>query len=126
MIGGTDVVIRAKDEPETLDACVRIIREYWPHAQFEDALTGEKYNRYHELSFGQLRELFVYPDAMAESAWDRSDGNAATNSILYLILSPQSVTVVVDDPATEPMRSLLASIQSILTQDIFGTYAEAA
>jgi hypothetical protein len=126
MIGGTDIVIPTKGDCEALDACVRIIREYWPQATFENALTAEKHNHYEELPFGHLRELFVYPDAVAEKAWDQGEANAATNSMLYLILSPDHVTVVLDDPNTEPMRSMLKSIQSSLAMDLLNTYAEAA
>jgi hypothetical protein len=50
MIGGTDIVIREKGDPEALDACVRMIREYWPLARFENALTGEKYSHYITMS----------------------------------------------------------------------------
>jgi hypothetical protein len=126
MIGGTDIVIPAKGDPEALDACVRIIREYWPQARFENALTGEKHSHYEELAFGNLQELFVYPDALAETAWDQGNDNAATNSMLYLILSPSSVTVILDDPKTEAMQSIIESIRKILAKDVWNTYAEAA
>lgn len=126
MIGGTDIVIPAKGDSEALDACVRIIREYWPQARFENALTGEKYTNYQDLPFGLLRELFVYPDALAEAAWDQGDPSAATNSMVYLILSPEQVTAILDDPNTTKMRSMLESIRSSLAMDILNTYAEAA
>jgi len=126
MIGGTDIVIPAKGDPEALDASVRMILEYWPQARFENALTAEKYNHYEELPFGRLSELFVYPDALAEKAWDQGDANAPVNSMLYLILSADNMTVVLDDPYTNEMRSMLALIQSSLTWEISSTYAEAA
>jgi hypothetical protein len=126
MIEGTDIVIPAKGDPETLDACVHIVREYWPLARFENALTGEKFSRYKELPFGSLRELFIYPDNLAESSWDHGDANANTNSMLYLILTPDGVTVVLDDPSTNEMRSMLDSIRGSLAMEIFNTYAEAA
>ena len=126
MIGGTDIVIPTKGDSEALDACVRIIREYWPQARFENALTGEKYAHYHDLPFGLLREVFVYPDTLAERAWDQSEVDAATNSVLYLILSPDHITLILDDPNTSAMRSMLESIRSSLAMDILNTYAEAA
>jgi hypothetical protein len=126
MIGGTDIVIPTKGDPECLDACVRMIREYWPHARFEDALTGEKYDQYEELPFGRLRELFVYPDELAETAWDQGDANAATNSMFYLILSPDHVTVILDDPKTESMQAIMESIRIILAKDVLNICAEAA
>ena len=126
MIGGVDVVIPTKGDPESLDACVRMIREYWSKARFENALTGEKYDRYEDLPFGCLREVFVYPDEPAERAWDQGDANAASNSMLYLILSPDHVTIILDDPKPKQMQSMLESIQRILARDVWSTYAEAA
>ena len=111
MIGGTDIVIPAKGDSETLDACVRMIREFWPEARFEDALTGEKYSRYTDVPIERLGELFVYPDVIAETLWDRGDANAAANSMVYLVLSPENVTVVADDPTAEPIKSMLESIR---------------
>jgi hypothetical protein len=118
MIEGTDIVIPAKGDPEALDSCARLIREYWPLATFENALTADKYDRYEDLPFGRLRELFVYPDRSAEKAWDQGDANAATNSMIYLILSPDNVTVILDDPNTEEMRSMLESIRCCLARDV--------
>lgn len=126
MIGGTDIVIPAKGDPEALDVCARLIREYWPAARFEDALTGEKFERYEELPFGCLRELLIYPNAVAEMAWDQGDANAIANSMVYLILSPTCVTLVIDDLGTPQMQSMLESIRSSLAMEILNTYAEAA
>ncbi len=126
MIGGTDIVIPAKGVPETLDACARMVREYWPMARFENALTGEKFRQYADVPFGYVRELLIYPDPEAESAWDQSDADAAPNSMLYLILSSESVTIVLDDPIAEPMQSMLHSIHDFLRAGKVNTFAEAA
>src|SRR5580700_7265415 len=96
MIGGNDIVIPAAGTPASLEACVRAIRRYWPHARFENAETAEKYTS--EIPFGRLKQLFAYPDEEAESMWDQDSPDSPINSMLYLILSQDSVTVVVDDP----------------------------
>jgi len=44
--------------------------------------------------------------------------------MLYVLLSPDSVTVVVDDPDAHNMREMLQSIQSMLSD--CNIYAEAA
>src|SRR5262249_8103633 len=98
MIGGTDIVIPAVGGPDDLDACARIVQCLWPHAQFEDAVTGEKYAGYADIPLGRVRELFAYRDESAEAAWDADSPDSPPNSMLYLILSPDSVTVVLDDP----------------------------
>lgn len=126
MIGGNDIVIPAVGDPAALEACARIIQRHWPHARFEDAETGDKYSWYGEIPLGHVRELLAYPDPRAEAAWDTDSPDSPPNSLLYLILSPEFVTAVLDDPGTAEMRSILGSIQTMLWQDILNTYARAA
>jgi hypothetical protein len=121
MIGGTDVIFLAEGDPVALDGCARIVQRYWPRASFEDALTGKRYGGYGDLPIGRIRELFVYQDSTAEAAWDAENGDAGPNSMIYLILSPNVVTAVVDDPNAGQMRFILASIRRFLTRDILYT-----
>ena len=111
MIGGTDIVLRTTGDPAALDICARIVVRYWPRARFEDAITGDKYEQYGDMPLGGMRELFVYRDAQSECAWDADDGDSPENSMLYLILSSDSVTVVLDDPNTAEMRSMVSSLR---------------
>ncbi len=124
MIGGTDIVIPAIGSPEALDACARIVGRYWPRARFEDAITGEKYSHYGDVPIGTIRELLIYPDASAEAAWDGDSPGSAPNSMIYLLLSPGSVTAVVDDPEEAGMTPILESIRNVLGMDILNTDAE--
>lgn len=114
MIGGTDIVIPATGAAAALDAGVRAIREYWPQATFEDAVTGEKYSRHSDLPFDRTQELFVYKDASAEAAWDADEPDSPINSMVYLILAADSVTAVVDAPETKEMRAILQAIRKVL------------
>ena len=112
--------------PRCPRGCRRVIQRYWPHARFEDAETGDKYSCYGEIPFGRVRELLAYPDADAEAAWDSDSPDSPPNSMLYLIRSLESVTVVLDDPRTAEMRSILESVRTMLWQDILNAYARAA
>jgi hypothetical protein len=112
MIGGTDIVTPPIGDAAALDACVRAIQRYWPQATFEHAVTGEKYGRYSDLPRGRTHEPFVYADAAAEAAWDTDKTDRPLNSMIYLILSPDSVTAVVDDPKTKEMRTMLKAIRN--------------
>ena len=42
MIGGTDITIPTLAGATALDFCLRVILEEWPHAVFEDAITGRQ------------------------------------------------------------------------------------
>lgn len=126
MIGGTDIVIPAVGDAATLDACVRIVQRLWPSARFEDAETGEKYDRYDDIPLGRVRQLFAYPDGQAEAAWDAGDPDTPANSMLYFLLSPDFVTVVVDDPAAPDMRVTLDAIRGIIRDRILSPDIEEA
>jgi hypothetical protein len=117
MIGGTDIVIPAVGDSTSLEACARIVQRRWPHARFEDAETGDKYARYGDIPLDRVRELFAYVDDKAEAAWDADCPDSPPNSMLYLIQSPDYVTVVLDDPNTPDMRAMLKSLQTALRQD---------
>lgn len=116
MIGGVDVVIPAVGDAAALEACARIVRRYWPHARFEDVETGEKYASSSEIPLGRVRQLFAYSDAQAEAAWDAGQEDSPLNSALYLIRSPDSITIVLDDPNTAAMQTMLEEFRTILRQ----------
>lgn len=111
MIGGNDIVFPAVGDPATLEACVRIVEQHWPDVRFEDAVTGDKYRRLADIPVGNVRKLLAYPDAKAEAAWDADSLNSPENSILILIVRPGDITLVVDNPDTAVMRSILDSIR---------------
>jgi hypothetical protein len=121
MIGGNDIVIPAVGDPATLEACVRIIQRRWPHARFEDIISGRKYSSYLDIPFGLVRHVLAYPDAEAEAAWDSDSPDSPPNSMLHLILSPNDITAVVDEPNTAEMRSMLDSIRLLLGHRLLET-----
>ena len=119
MIGGTDIVIKRRGEDADLDRCLRAIRRYWPHAVFDDALTGDRYDRYELLPVGRLTETLVYQDGAKAMEWDEKGADPAlTNTMIHLILSDKGITVVVDDAADQFIQRLLRSIKSSLRIDI--------
>jgi hypothetical protein len=126
MIGGNDIVFPAVGDAASFEACARLVRRSWPNARFEDAITGDKYHYLGEIPFGKVRELLAYPNADAEAAWDADSPDSPENSMLYLIVRPEDVTVVLDNPDTAEMRSILGAIRALLWTDILLTYARAA
>lgn len=126
MIGGTDIVIPSTGDSAALDICARIVRCWWPQARFEDAATGEKYSQYGDIPLGCVHELLAYRDAEAEHSWDAGEPDAPVNSMLYFIVSPDCVTVVLDDPAAAEMQQILTSLQGMLEAAIHRTYTAAA
>jgi hypothetical protein len=126
MIAGNDKVFPAVGDAAALEACARIVARQWPNIRFEDAITGDKYSRLSDIPFGNVRELLAYPNAEAEAAWDADSPDSHENSMLYLIARPEEITVVIDNPETTEMRSILDAIRDMLWIDILNTYKRAA
>jgi hypothetical protein len=128
VIGGNDVVFPAVGEPASLEACARIVGLHWRHARFEDAITGDKYQRLADIPFGNVTELLAYPNAEAEAAWDADSPDSPENSMLCLIVRPEDLTIVLDNPDTAVMRSILNAIRDLLKTgfDSLFMYARAA
>ncbi len=114
MIGGNDIVFPAVGDSAALEACARIVGRYWPDVRFEDAITGEKYQRLGEIPLGRVQELLAYPDAVAEAAWDSDSPDSSENSMLSLIVRNDDLTVVIDNPDTPQMKSILDDIRNCL------------
>jgi hypothetical protein len=110
MIGGIDIVFPAVGDAATLEGCAPAVGQYWPNIRFEDAVTGDKYQRLADVPFGKVRELLAYCNADAEAAWDADRPDSPENSMIYLIVRPEDVTVVLDNPDTAEMRSILNAI----------------
>lgn len=121
MIGGVDIKISTRSGPAALDASVRVIRSFWPRAVFENAETGEYYNRFDEIPFGCLGEIFVYKDKAARDLWE-ADGAVpeAANLMIHLIAEnhappgESALFIVMDDDATKEMQCVLGALRSIL------------
>jgi hypothetical protein len=127
MIGGTDIVFPAVGDPASLEECVRIVARFWPEIRFEDAITGHKYCCLADIPFGHASELLVYRDAAAQASWDADSCSSPENSMLNLIVRPEELTVVVDNPDTAEMQSILGAVRDFLrTYHLMPEYAEAA
>lgn len=126
MIGGSDIVLPAVGDSAALAACARILGRHWPEIRFEDAVTGDKYRRVDDIPFGKVRDLLAYVNPDAEAAWDADSPDSPENSMVYLLARPTQITVVMDNPYTVEMRSILGTIQELLWTDIFSAYARAA
>src|SRR5437773_583117 len=119
MIGGTDIVIPTGGGHAPLDLCLRVVRRYWPEAVFEDALTGDRYDRYESLPIGRLTEVLVYQDGRSAKEWDEKGADPSLgNTMIHLLLGEKTLTAVVDNPTEQIMREIIDSMQFALRMDI--------
>ena len=115
MIGGTDIVIPTGGGHAPLDICLRVIRRYWPEAVFEDALTGDRVERYESLPIGRLNEVLVYQNSRSAQEWDEKGADPSlSNTMIHLLLGEKTLTTVVDNVGEPAMRGLLDAIQLAL------------
>lgn len=126
MIGGIDITIPIQAGDSSLVAAVRAIVQYWPNAAFENGVSGERYDRFADIPFGRIEELFVYRDAQTARAWD-IDGAVPElyDTMVHLIVDDDRLALVVD--STEgPMAELIDAVRSALSDTIHHVLAAAA
>lgn len=119
MIGGVDIPIATEAGESSLVVAARAIRQHWPHAVFEDGLTGRRYPSYWDTPLDRMEEVFVYRDSAAADLWDAEGAvPKALNSMIHVLADEGLTTVVVDDPQDPAMKTIVAAISSGLRDDI--------
>ncbi len=105
--GRTDLILDGPGEPADSDRILRALMNLWPHAVIARAdvpvttpIGLRAANWYEVLEF---QEYFVARDEPALRAW-LADGATKENAdtMVHVLLTPVSLTAVVDDPASEP------------------------
>jgi hypothetical protein len=117
MIGGIDIHIPSKAGGLSIEVAARAIRQAWSGAVFENGITGDRYDRFGEIPFGDIEEIFVYRDAASAAIWDAEGAvPEAFNRMIHLIHDEGWVTAVVDE-RTDEMNEIIAAIKSSLTDE---------
>jgi hypothetical protein len=120
MIGGKDIVIPTSAGAAALDLAVRAISRRWPSAVFEDAETGEVFATYRSLGLGPVREILAYRDNEAAAQWrELGADETLTGTMIHLLVSQDSLTLVVDVNPPAELQSLVTAIQEGLKHGIF-------
>ena len=123
MIGGIDVHLPTRAGDEAVQVAVRAIRDHWSHAVFENGDSGEQYDSFWQIPFGELDEIFVYQDTDAARAWDVHGGvPQLCNTMIHVIGDQDMITVVVDEKDAA-MQEMIATIASALNDAILYTPA---
>ncbi len=107
MIGGADIVLHGPTRAHDTDLLVRGIRGEWPSAmiQYADEDDAASIRDFHFPVIGPA-ELMVYRDLASYQSWQAKGATAENqDSMIHLIVSDNSVTLVVDRP-----NSALASL----------------
>lgn len=118
MIGGIDVHLPTMAGASSTEVAVRAIRQRWCLATFENGITGERYDHFQQIPFGEIEELFVYRDAESADKWDAEGAVPDVyNTMIHLILDENLLTVVVDSKDAA-MMELIAAIESGLRDEI--------
>ena len=115
MIAGIDIRIPTRLGTASVEVAVRVIKQVWPHAVFENGLTGERYHRFQQIPFGKIEEIFVYRDRASADVWDEEGAvPAASNSMIHVIADEDMVTLVVDENTNE-MIEIINSVETALS-----------
>ena len=118
MIGGVERKITTRAGELAIQVAVRAIRQQWPKAVFENGDTGERYARFWDIPFQDLKEIFVYRDTVAADDWDSKGAiPELSNSMIHLIADTGLITVVVDE-LNAAMSEIVDGIASALGDEI--------
>ena len=124
MIGGVDMHLPSMAGDLSVEVAVRAIRQRWTRAVFEDGITGERYNLFEQIPFGEIEELFVYRDSASADTWDAEGAIPAThNTMIHLIPGDDLLTVVIDEK-DDAIEELIGAIKSGLRDEILYIPAE--
>jgi len=118
MIGGIDVFITTKAGGSAIEVAVRAIRQLWPRAVFQNSLTGDRYDYFRQIPFGNLEELFVYRDSVSADAWDEEGAIPENFNTMVHLLSDEDLLTVVIDEKDVVMEEMLSAIRSGLGDEI--------
>ena len=124
MIGGIDIEIPTKCGTSSIEVAVRATRQRWPHAGFENGISGDRYHHFWQIPFGDIEEIFVYRDSDSADRWDKEGAIPELfNTMIHIIADQDMITVVVDE-RDALIEEIVAAISSALGDDIFYVPAE--
>ncbi len=125
MIGGTDIIIPVLNSIDALDLAVRAVRRLWRNVVLEDGNTGEVLPPYKEISFYGMSEVLAFKDSAAAHSWDKIGPDPSLNgTLLHFIVTPNELTVAVDDTPSLQIENFIESLRRALLQDMFVSNAE--
>lgn len=118
MIGGIDIRLPTRAGIESVEVAVRAIRQFWPQAVFEHGDTGERYNDFWQIPFGDVKELFTYRDRSVADVWDEKGAIPdVSNTMIHILYDEGLITAVIDEWTAE-MEAIIDAIRSGLDDPI--------
>ncbi len=118
MIGGIDVSITTQAAGSSFEVAVRAIKQLWRRAVFKNGVTGDRYDSFHEIPFGNLEELFVYRDCASADAWEEEGAIPENfNTMIHILPDVNMLTLVIDEKDAA-MEQILSAVRSGLSDPI--------
>jgi hypothetical protein len=122
MIGGHDILISTWGHSAAIDACLRVIHDFWPEAVFENAAVSSGVKSYWYFSIGCSNEVFAYRDGEIAKEWNEKGADPALcNTMIHVLLSGRTVTLVVDDPDDPQIAEMLRAVQLEFESTVLST-----
>lgn len=120
MIGGTDILIEAREGFAVWDMILRTVLHHWPDCVYQNA--NDASGTIHQVMNAGISnppscEVFIYRDATAAQLWEEEGATEETaNTMLHVIVGESSsqvvpVTLVCDDLSGE-MAAIVDEIQA--------------
>ena len=124
MIGGHDILIPTAAGASAIELALRLAAQIWPHAIYENAATGDRYEQHAALPLGLIREVLVYRDKATADKWDELGADPSLNdTLVQLFIQDDALTVVLDSEVSAQMSEYVQALRTGLRQDIFHVVA---
>jgi hypothetical protein len=122
MIGGRDIIIPVVRGTEALDLAVRAVTRLWPDVVLEDAVSGESFRHYAEISFAGRNEILAFRDPQSAELWDEMGPDPSLDgTLIHFLLSKGALTVAVDASPPEQIELFVNGLRQSLAQDLFAS-----
>jgi hypothetical protein len=122
MIGGRDIIIPTARGAEALDLGVRAVTRLWRNVVLEDAVSGESFGRYADISFADRHEILAFRDAESARLWEELGPDPSLDgTLIHFLLSEGALTVAVDASPPPEIEAFVKALRRSLTQDLFAS-----
>jgi hypothetical protein len=129
MIGRVDIVIPTRADPrDAMVVSLRLIKLIWPDVVVQDANSGDIAEIGGDALIPEMMtDAFVYQNQEMAMKWEELGAEPElADTMIYILVRNEEVTIVVDDPELESSRKFLSGIKSALHMNLFDMMGRAA
>ncbi len=124
MISGRDIIIPTLCGTNAMDMAIRAVSRLWPDVVLEDAVSGESFRHYSDITFAGRNEILAFRDPESAKLWDELGADHSLNgTLIHFLISERELTIAIDADPSAQIDSFVKQLRRSLTQDLFASIA---